>query len=193
MGNLIIDQNGNYLSGVEYGVQVLGRAGDPSPLWSIAFWGGATGLNERQGRRIAIRQNAVVANLAYDNLPGGRAGALVVLDEQYVQRGDARLGSGAAVAVYISLDGLYVGITNNLGRHAGEHHRRGRIIRPLIAEFVGLIRAKARAVEQALIVRYGLMRDGGILHNKRNEISPTRPDYMQTLMEGRRILDMFGL
>ena len=95
---------------------------------------------------------------------------------------------------YVDENGItrYIGITNNFTRRAGEHLRgRGWVIRE-IPGLDHLSRSDARAVEQVLIERFGLSRNGGTLLNKINSIAPRNPIYPEAIQRGREILDLIG-
>jgi len=82
----------------------------------------------------------------------------------------------------------YVGITNDFVRRAGEHLRtRNWVIEP-IQGLENLSRADARAVEQVLIERYGLLN----LSNQINSISPNNPLYNDSILRGLDILKTLG-
>jgi uncharacterized protein with PIN domain len=81
---------------------------------------------------------------------------------------------------------IYVGITNNLERRAGEH---GAVLQEIIG---GLSRADARAVEQRLINEYGLSKEGGTLLNKINSIAKKNPIYGKALVRGEQLLRSAG-
>jgi predicted GIY-YIG superfamily endonuclease len=63
----------------------------------------------------------------------------------------------------------YVGITDNISRRTAEHSKNTRFIRE-IEGFENLTRSQARAIEQALIEKYGLAN----LDNKINSIAPKK-------------------
>ena len=91
---------------------------------------------------------------------------------QYVQNGSTR----------------YVGHTNNFFRRAAEHlNSKGWDIRPLPG-LNQLSKSDARAVEQVLIERHGLVN----LHNKINSISPRNPIYEEAIKRGAEILRKTG-
>jgi hypothetical protein len=87
-----------------------------------------------------------------------------------------------AVSVYQKTTTAYVGISNNLGRRGIEHGEK-------LTEVVGgLTRSQARGVEQAIIADKGLAKNGGVLTNKINSISPANSMYKQAVEVGRQIL-----
>ena len=94
--------------------------------------------------------------------------------------------------VYQSIDELgnvqYIGITDNLERRAAEQLREKAIEIDAMPGLQGLSRDAARAVEQVLIERYGLGKNGGTLLNKINSIAKNNPIYDQAIALGNRIL-----
>ncbi|MGR9355873.1 RHS repeat-associated core domain-containing protein [Rhizobium leguminosarum] len=85
----------------------------------------------------------------------------------------------------------YVGITNNLERRAAEHlSSKGIAIDP-IAGLSNLSRADAKAVEQVLIEKYGLFKDGGMM-NIINSIAKSNPAYSGALDRGGELLKQVG-
>lgn len=56
----------------------------------------------------------------------------------------------------------------------------------------GLSRADARAVEQVLIEKWGLQKNGGRLVNKINSIADSNPAYRDALKRGQEILRIIG-
>jgi filamentous hemagglutinin len=98
----------------------------------------------------------------------------------------ARLGLNAGrTVVYVARIGdkvRYVGITDRFAIRAATHLReRGFRIEKLLE---GSSRQDARAVEQALIVMYGLEKHGGQLLNKINSIAQRNPYYEEMLKRG---------
>ena len=85
----------------------------------------------------------------------------------------------------------YVGITDDVQRRGREHMKSKGIEIEQIDGLDNLSRDDARAVEQALIHRYGLGKDGGSLsYNKINSISPTkRTEYENAIVKGNELLD----
>jgi len=100
--------------------------------------------------------------------------------------------SEAVNTVYVSLDKAgkvqYVGITNNLGRRQAEHLRKTGMEIEKIKGLINLSKTDARAVEQVLINKYGLKKQGGQLQNKMNSISPKNPVYEESLIRGQELL-----
>jgi hypothetical protein len=95
--------------------------------------------------------------------------------------------------VYRSVeDGVtqYVGITNNFLRRSMEHSGRFNIQR--IPGLGKLSRFDARAVEQVLIEKYQLQKNGGILLNRINSIAKTNPIYDEAIKRGTEILNQIG-
>lgn len=86
----------------------------------------------------------------------------------------------------------YVGITNNFARRAAQHLRSTGIQIERIPGLDNLTRVEARAVEQVLILRYGLQKTGGSLMNRINSIAESRPDFGALLRRGVDILNRAG-
>ena len=83
----------------------------------------------------------------------------------------------------------YVGVTNNLSRRVAEHGDLFRIPGALLS---GLTKRQARAIEQALIEKYGLRSAGGILQNRINSIAAGRSWYQEAVKWGRSIVSAKG-
>jgi hypothetical protein len=80
--------------------------------------------------------------------------------------------------VYMSRGGDYVGITGRILKfRAREHERAGRLLIDREYTILGLNKAGAKMIEQAVIGDLGLKRFGGILLNVRNSISTRNPLY----------------
>lgn len=96
------------------------------------------------------------------------------------------------IAVYqsVNADGevQYVGVTNNLERRAAEHMADKGIQIQEIRGLKNLSREDARAVEQVLIEKHGLAKNGGTLLNKINSMSKTNPTYAAALQRGTELL-----
>ena len=90
-------------------------------------------------------------------------------------------------SVYISKSGNtvnYAGRTNNVIRRTAEHKYAARGVVPQeVAKKLTL--KQARGLEQALINRYGLLKNGGTLINKINSIAISNPIYNQAVLFGR--------
>jgi hypothetical protein len=103
---------------------------------------------------------------------------------------------GLANLVYRSIDEAgkvnYVGITNNIERRAAEQFAAKGINIRAIPGLQNLSRADARAVEQVFIESYGLGKNGGILLNRINSISPRNPIYNQAISRGQELLRQAG-
>ena len=89
-------------------------------------------------------------------------------------------------SVYISKTDdvvTYVGRTNNISRRTAEHAigKRG-IIPQEVANKLTL--KQARGLEQALINKYGMIKNGGTLLNKINSISINNPMYQKAVKWG---------
>jgi uncharacterized protein RhaS with RHS repeats len=86
----------------------------------------------------------------------------------------------------------YVGITNNLARRGAQHlAKAGRTIHGYDG-LDDLSRFAAHSVEQALINRHGLMRNGGRLMNKIHSVSRSDPLYKLYVWNGNRLLRKTG-
>ena len=116
-----------------------------------------------------------------------------------------RIATGAAAgaivrqigktAVYTAVeDGVvkYVGITDNLLARAAAHLREKGITIEAIPGLTNLPRLDARGVEQVLIERFGLGKDGGSLLNKINSISSGNSAYNSAVARGRELLNPVG-
>ena len=93
-------------------------------------------------------------------------------------------------SVYISKTDdavTYVGRTNNISRRAAEHAMNGKGVVPQeVARKLTL--EQARGLEQALINKYGMIKNGGTLINKINSIAATNPIYAKAVAWGKRYL-----
>lgn len=82
-------------------------------------------------------------------------------------------------SVYISKSNgtvNYVGRTNNIARRTAEHALNGKGGVPQeVANKLSL--RQARGLEQALIEKYGMIKNGGTLINKINSIASSNPIY----------------
>lgn len=82
-------------------------------------------------------------------------------------------------SVYISKSNgtiNYVGRTNNIARRTAEHALNGKGVVP--QEVVNKLSLRqARGLEQALIEKYGMIKNGGTLINKINSIASSNPIY----------------
>lgn len=112
---------------------------------------------------------------------------------QSISRAVRRVSSPRNNTVYIergTSGPRYVGITNNYARRASEHRRAGRNVTPSVT---GLNRFDAHAVEQAVINRYGLSRNGGTLTNAINSVSRRDLMYRVYVWRGNSILKRAGV
>ena len=93
-------------------------------------------------------------------------------------------------SVYISkADGTvnYIGRTNNIARRTLEHANAGRGVIPQeIAKKLTL--RQARGLEQALINKYKMIKDGGTLINKINSIATYNPIYSKAVDWGNKYI-----
>lgn len=82
------------------------------------------------------------------------------------------------------------GQNEDFERRARAHKQRGSGKEDLVMEKVatGLTERQARDAEQALVILHGLKRDGGILRNKINSISPRKRDYAERVERGKQSL-----
>jgi RHS repeat-associated protein len=98
------------------------------------------------------------------------------------------------VSVYKSVgkagETIYVGITNNISRRSAEHlSTKGIEIEEILS---GLTREDARGVEQVLIEKAGLKKNGGPLINKINSIAKDNAKYDESVKRGEEILRKNG-
>ena len=93
-------------------------------------------------------------------------------------------------SVYISkADGTvnYVGRTNNIARRTLEHANAGRGVVPQeVAKKLTL--KQARGLEQALINKYKMIKNGGTLINRINSIATSNPIYSEAVAWGNRYI-----
>ena len=94
-------------------------------------------------------------------------------------------------SVYISRleDGTvnYVGRTNSIARRTVEHANAGRGVAPQeVAKKLTL--RQARGLEQALINKYGMIKNGGTLINRINSIAASNPIYSEAVAWGNRYI-----
>src|SRR5579872_2854401 len=94
---------------------------------------------------------------------------------------------GKVVSVYLKSLTEYVGITKNLLSRQAAH---GEELLPIVK---GLTRTEAKGVEQAIIEKRGLAKNGGTLTNKINSIARTNPIYEKAVQFGRDLLKSMGL
>ena len=191
---LIVGGLGGLLGGAIYGYgsQVVRNLGQ-----GLCFWD-------------ALSYNISAGEVALYTGVGGILGTGMGSAIMGVQALVAYFGAGTTVGTALSADGdptneirtgvntvyqvvqngvtKYVGITNDFVRRAGEHLRtRNWVIEP-IQGLENLSRADARAVEQVLIERYGLLN----LSNQINSISPNNPLYNDSILRGLDILKTLG-
>ncbi|MFT3945149.1 MAG: VWA domain-containing protein [Ancrocorticia sp.] len=95
-------------------------------------------------------------------------------------------GLAKTVVYFRTKDGVldYVGITNNIKRRTREHGALGKVEQ----QTVELTRGEARAIEEALIMRYGRVDKDphGVLSNDRHSISPNHPYYEEAKAWGEQ-------
>jgi hypothetical protein len=88
----------------------------------------------------------------------------------------------------------YIGITDNPTARFGAHARAALGVMPAnIPGLSSLTRADARAVEQVLIEKFMLGKNGGNLLNKINSIASTNPNYTSSIATGKAILKNLGI
>lgn len=131
----------------------------------------------------------------------GAAGG-IMLSEAFKDAGSSEGSSGGSKSssanntVYQALDEegnvIYVGITNNFIRRAGEQLRLKDITIRQIDGLVGLVRSDARAAEQALIESFGLSKNGGSLINQINSIARSNPSFSAAFQRGNDLLRQAG-
>ena len=99
-------------------------------------------------------------------------------------------------SVYQAVDAngkvIYIGITDNILRRAAEHLRNKGISIDEIPGLVNMARADARAVEQVLIEKFGLSKDGGSLLNRIHSIAESNPIYQTAIGRGTELLNKIG-
>ena len=83
---------------------------------------------------------------------------------------------------------IYVGITDNFVVRATTHTRERGLSIQAIDGLTGIARTEARAIEQALIERFGLGSQGGTLLNKINSIATSNSKYVDAIARGRELL-----
>jgi hypothetical protein len=86
---------------------------------------------------------------------------------------------------------VYVGISSNFAVRKAWHFSQNRIA-VLIDGLSNLSEIQAHGVEQALIERFGLGKNGGQLLNKINSINIKNPRYHELLSEGKNLLRKVG-
>jgi len=151
--------------------------------------GGDNNCMQQAGNELAKAQGEIL--LAVAPIPGlGKVKALEKVDDIA-----KALGLGKT-SVYMAVDGkgkvVYVGISDNLVRRAAEHLRDKGISIEGVKGLTNLVRSDARAVEQVLIEKFGLSKDGGTLMNKINSIAETNPYYQQAIERGTELLNKLG-
>jgi RHS repeat-associated protein len=150
------------------------------------------------GDEIAIASRDVIASETTQGKVGaGTALVLIVAlnvgtagEGKAVEKG-TELAGREVVTVYriVAADGktIYVGITKDLARRAGEH---GAELEKILG---GLSRKDAKAVEQVLIEHFGRVKDGtGTLLNKINSIASKNPLYKEAQQYGKQALHEIG-
>jgi filamentous hemagglutinin len=86
----------------------------------------------------------------------------------------------------------YVGITKNIAVRAARHLAQKGIAIRAIPGLTAIARDEARAVEQVLIERFGLDKNGGTLLNQINSIAQSNPIYAQAVARGAEVLKSIG-
>ncbi|MCC6362150.1 MAG: VCBS repeat-containing protein [Bryobacterales bacterium] len=179
------------------GLSIRAVREDPSPLniasvvvdaaaVALPLVPGGAGVAIKGGR--AVKAEVEVAAAVTETTAAARiatraeAGTAAVVTTQ----------SAGRSLVYRSFDEAgrvnYVGMTTSFERRAEVHWAQKGIRIQAIPGIANLSVKDARAVEQVLIERYGLARDGGTLLNKINSISPTNPIYKEAKIRGEDLL-----
>lgn len=150
---------------------------------------------------VATNSNTVVAQSAdkikagVDKLPPGQIKNETLAAAAKAEKDAASLTQNN-VSVYQSIgsDGSvqYIGITNNIGRRAAQHMNQKGIVIEELPGLTDLSRADAKSVEQVLIEKYGLNKNGGSLSNKINSISPNNDIYEESIARGKELLKEAG-
>ena len=83
---------------------------------------------------------------------------------------------------------VYVGISSNFSARRAWHFSQDRIARA-IEGLADLSELQAHSVEQVLIEKYGLGKNGGQLMNKINSIAKNNPKYKELVFEGKKLLN----
>ncbi|MFS8147736.1 GIY-YIG nuclease family protein [Rhizobium sp. BR 249] len=94
-------------------------------------------------------------------------------------------------AVNLAGEVKYVGITNNLERRAAEHLSSKGIAIEAIPGLSNLSRIDAKGVEQVLIEKYGLAKNGGLM-NVINSIAKLNPASAGASQRGADLLKQVG-
>jgi RHS repeat-associated protein len=105
--------------------------------------------------------------------------------------GEEGIAAKGVTSVYTAVENgavKYVGITDNLSARAAAHLSEKGIVIDEIPGLSGLSRSDARSVEQVLIEKYGLGKNGGSLLNKINSISKDNPIYEDAIQRGTELL-----
>ena len=101
----------------------------------------------------------------------------------------ARLDQGDPTYVYAGKRQnavVYVGITNDIDRRRRGHGDRFRVVPLIVAP---MPRQAARAIEEAMILRYGLEN----LENRRHEISPSHDWYTEAVEWADSYIDSMNI
>jgi hypothetical protein len=172
-------QDETFWHGFVRGIPGLGSAAEYKEKFDSGDYWGAT---------------AALAMFTFDLGTAGTSTAEKTVTEAVVNTAEKAVVEDETTTVYRSVAGenvKYVGITNNFERRAAEHLASARklVIDPIMKVSS---RADARAVEQALIHKYGLAKDGGRLLNLINSISPLKQTYQQQLLRGYELLNSIG-
>ena len=191
---LIVGGLGGLLGGAIYGYgsQVVRNLGQGLCFWDalsynisageVALYTGVGGILGTGMGSAIIGVQALVAYFG----AGTTVGTALIADGDPTN--EIRTGVNTVYQVVQNGVTKYVGITNDFVRRAGEHLRtRNWVIEP-IQGLENLSRADARAVEQVLIERYGLLN----LSNQINSISPNNPLYNDSILRGLDILKTLG-
>lgn len=175
-----------------YGSQVVRNLGQGICFWDalsfdisageVAMYAGVGGMLGFGMGGAMVGVQALIVSFG----TGATIGTLFTVDGDPTNE----IGIGVNVVYRVVENGVtkYIGITNDFVRRAGEHLRnRNWVIEP-IQGLENLSRSDARAVEQVLIEKYGLIN----LNNQINSISPNNPQYKDSILRGLDILRQIG-
>lgn len=139
----------------------------------------------------AIKYAGDAAQIALMFVTGGE----ITVAKKGLQVALENTATKGATSVYSAIENRvvkYVGITDNLPARAAAHFGEKGIIIDEIPGLANLSRTDARAVEQVLIEKYGLGKNGGTLLNKINSISQNNPIYENAIQRGTELLQQIN-